>query len=339
MSYSAVVKAKPTMEMDYTKRIKEELQSYKDYVNIHKLPGIHLYWGDKFLLPITQLFGFPLISDIYLQYMLEACIRTPESRVNFLSLGAGNCELEVRLASRLKNSGKSNFIIECLDINSAMLSRGRQLAADNNVLDVLNFKDKDLNSWNKELQCDIIIASQCLHHFVELEAIFDRVYEFLSPHGYFIAHDMIGRNGHLRWPEALACLQEFWDLLPGSYKYNHQLKRQEDQFMDWDCSVSGFEGIRAQDILPLLVERFQFELFIGWGGVIDVFIDRSFGHNFNADSEWDCKFIDRVHEVNLEKLIEGTIKPTQMIAVMSKTDVSRKLYWQNMSPKASIRLP
>ncbi len=30
------------------------------------------------------------------------------------------------------------------------------------------------------------------------------------PHGRFIVSDMIGRNGHMRWPEALAIVQEFW---------------------------------------------------------------------------------------------------------------------------------
>jgi hypothetical protein len=31
----------------------------------------------------------------------------------------------------------------------------------------------------------------------------------------------------------------------------------------WDCSKVGFEGIRAQDILPLLVKNSRFEAFSG----------------------------------------------------------------------------
>ena len=48
--------------------------------------------------------------------------------------------------------------------------------------------------------------------------------------------------------------------------------------------MGSFEGIRAQDILPLLVERFTFDEFIGFGNVIDPFVDRSFGPNFDIAS-------------------------------------------------------
>ena len=90
--------------------------------------------------------------------------------------------------------------------------------------------------------------------------------------------DMIGRNGHMRWPEALVILDGLWKELPNSYKYNHQLKRLEVQFDNWDCSKEAFEGIRSQDILPLLIKKFQFDLFLGFANVVDVFVDRSFGH-------------------------------------------------------------
>jgi hypothetical protein len=56
-----------------------------------------------------------------------------------------------------------------------------------------------------------------------------------------------------------------WETLPDSKKYNHQLKRLEREFVNWDCAKEGFEGVRAQDILPLLVERFDFEKFMAFG--------------------------------------------------------------------------
>jgi hypothetical protein len=51
-----------------------------------------------------------------------------------------------------------------------------------------------------------------------------------------------------------------------------------------------FEGIRSQDILPLLLEYFHFEVFIPYGNVIDPFIDRTFGPNFDSSREWDRDF-------------------------------------------------
>ena len=143
----------------------------------------------------------------------------------------------------------------------------------------------------------------------------------------------------MRWPEALTLVRTLWNTLPDHYKYNHQLKRLEIEFDNWDCSKEGFEGIRAQDILPLLVERFSFELFIGWGGVIDIFIDRSFGHNFDPAKEWDRSFIDEVHRLNEESLENGLIKPTQILAAMSKSSRTTTRQYKHLSPRFCIRRP
>ena len=108
----------------------------------------------------------------------------------------------------------------------------------------------DLNNWTAEHEFDSILAIHSLHHVVALEKPFDEVHRSLSGEGAFLINDMIGRNGHLRWPEALDVVQAFWKELPHSKRYNHQLKRFEDEFVNWDCSTEGFEGIRAQDIRP-----------------------------------------------------------------------------------------
>jgi hypothetical protein len=156
--------------------------------------------------------------------------------------------------------------------------------------------------------------------------------------GVFIASDMIGRNGHQRWPEALRIVRDFWQELPEPYKRNRVLGRQEDEFLDWDSSTDGFEGIRAQDILPLLVERFGFELFFGFGNVIDPFVGHAFGPNFDADRTWDRDFIDRVHERDQTALLHGDVTPTHMLAVMTRRrdDRPRRL-WRHLSPSFCLR--
>ncbi len=325
------------IENSYAERLQRELECYRDDKNIHELPEIYHYWSNKFLLPIINQFGYTSIEDIFFRYMVKTCISKPDSNVKFISIGTGNCDLEIRLSERLKHADLSNFTLECLDINPTMLDRGKELAINHGVIDFMTFNEVDVNHWNGNFNYDVIIAAHCLHHFVELESIFDKIYNFLSPQGYFMTQDMIGRNGHLRWPEVISEVEKFWKELPSKYKFNRQLNRHEEKFMDWDCSGSAFEGIRAQDILPLLVERFEFELFIGWGGIIDVFIDRSFGHNFNPNLDWDRSFIDRIQNRNLQKLIDGRIKPTQMVAIMSKSELAKKSYWQGLSAKDCIR--
>ena len=134
-------------------------------------------------------------------------------------------------------------------------------------------------------------------------------------------------------------MREFWRELPAAYRYNMQLRRQEDEFLDWDCAQESFEGVRAQDVLPLLIERFQFELFFAFANVIDPFGDRSFGHHFAADAAWDRDFIDRVHARDEAEIVAGRIKPTHMFAVM-RTDYSgASAYWKNLTPAFCVRPP
>ena len=130
-----------------------------------------------------------------------------------------------------------------------------------------------------------------------------------------------------------------WNELPHSYRFNQQLRRFEETFLDWNCSTEGFEGIRAQDILPLLVERFEFDLFAPFANVIEPFIDRSFGHNFDPGRAWDLAFIDRVHARDEQELQRGTIKPTHMFAVMCLGRKGESVFLDGLTPAASIRIP
>ncbi|MBV9267746.1 MAG: class I SAM-dependent methyltransferase [Acidobacteriaceae bacterium] len=321
---------------DYEQRIEQEKASYRDCLNVHDLPRIAAYWHERHLLPKFQHFGITHPGEIFEVEISKRC--ASNANVNqVLSIGSGNCDLEVKLAAFLKSHGHSNFLIECLDLNPAMLARGAVLAGEYNVSEHIRLTECDFNDWQPEQEYDVIVASQSLHHVVKLEALLDGAKRSLKHDGYFLVSDMIGRNGHMRWPEALEIVHEFWRQLPGGYRYNHQLRRYEDLFENWDCSQEGFEGIRSQDILPLLIERFQFEMFLAFGNVIDPFVDRSFGHNFRPETDWDRNFIDRVNERDEAELTSGTIKPTHLVAVMRRSVVGPMRYLPPMTPEFALR--
>jgi hypothetical protein len=134
---------------------------------------------------------------------------------------------------------------------------------------------------------------------------------------------MIGRNGHQRWPEALAIVHEFWKQLPPSYRFNRLSRRYENVYENHDCSSEAFEGIRSQDILPLLLEQFRFDIFIGFGNIVDPFVDRAFGPNFDPAAQWDRNFIDALHARDETEMSAGRLKPTHMLAVLRKHGVQR----------------
>ena len=143
----------------------------------------------------------------------------------------------------------------------------------------------------------------------------------------------------MRWPEALVIVNQLWKELPDRYKYNQQLKRLEIEFDNWDCSKEAFEGIRSQDILPLLIKMFHFDLFLGFANIVDVFIDRSFGHNFDVNNRWDIEFIDKVNEIDESNLEKGKIKPTHMTAAMSNFPCESTNVYKHLTPGFCVRWP
>jgi SAM-dependent methyltransferase len=201
------------------------------------------------------------------------------------------------------------------------------------------FTAGDFNNWNPNGPYASVIANHSLHHVVNLEGLFDSIKSSLEPTGNFIVNDVIGRNGHQRWPEALEIVERLWQELPDPYRYHRILNRHDADFVNWDCSSEGFEGIRAQDILPLLIERFDFPVFIGFGNVIIPFVDRGFGHNFDATAAWDQEFIDNIHAIDEAGFKDGSLKPTQMLAVMTPVSVESHSFARGISPAASVRVP
>ena len=332
---------RPQSRGAYARRLEREIANYAEDTNVHDLPEIFHYWSNRYVRPWFEAVGTTHPEDLFARYLVEAGRRSDSEKPRFLSIGAGNCDAEVNLARDLIDRGLDQFTLECLDINPQMLERGQAMAHEAGLDDHLRFSRADFNQWQPKGHYDGILANQCLHHVQNLEGLFNGIHDGLTERGLFITSDMIGRNGHQRWPEALEIVEREWQKLPERYRYNHQSKRLELDFVNHDCAVDSFEGIRAQDILPLLTERFSFHVFIAFGNVVDVFIDRGFGHNFDPDNEEDRAFIDHLHEIDEEGFANGTLKPTHMVAVMARKSAppDSAYHARGLSPEQAVRQP
>ncbi|MBI3901589.1 MAG: class I SAM-dependent methyltransferase [Nitrosomonadales bacterium] len=318
-----------------------EQANYASVTEVHDLPPIYNYWSGKYLAPLVREFGFNSIEDFFLNEIVRVLGAVPRQPARLLSIGCGNCDFEVELACRLRDRGYGEFIIECMDINATMLARGAALAAQRGVAEYLVAAQADFNLWAPpEAGCyQVIIANQSLHHVVNLEGLFDGIHRALASDGRFVLSDMIGRNGHMRWPEALEIIDTFWQQLPMSYRVNRRLNITQQSYTNFDNSRLSFEGVRAQDILPLLLERFHFLRFIPFANVIDVFIDRDIGPNFDPARQWDTDFIDRVARADQAALETGRVKPAHLMASLSVAFVEPPQYPGNLSPGFCVRHP
>lgn len=304
---------------------KGELERYATETKWQQLPKIHTYWAKRYLIPKTnQVFGGGGIVSFFAEGL--SCGFKKDKKLRILSLGGGLCLQEQQIAVRLRDMGFSDIHIECLDMSPERCKEAQKLFNDKGISDLISISEQDINEWQPQKKYTSVMANQSLHHFHALEKIFNNVKMCMSDEGRFVVNDIIGKNGHQRWPEVLNYLIKIWEIIPQKYKFNHPFNRVDEEYDDWDYSLRTCEGIRAQDILPLINKTFDATHFVAEGGLIDVFIERKYGHNFKIDSDEDKRLIDQIAFMNNILIDAGTIKPTMMLAWFKKKDRVKSIF-------------
>lgn len=322
---------------DYDLKVRQQIDQYVTEA-IHDLPEIFHVWSHDFIRPgLLGVFGVESINGFYLNAAKEVSAELSRP-LRILSVGCGDGTVEVELAKSLRDAG-ADFRLEGADLSPVLIERFQSAVSESGLQDRVFPMVVDLNQVASAQKYDLIMANHSLHHIVDLEKVFDFIWDALTDEGIFATCDMIGRNGHMRWPETEAMLQAVWPLLTERQRYHHQLQRAHtDRFEDFDSSKEGFEGIRAQDILYLLLNKFHSYKFFGYGGFIEVLVDRGFGHGFDHESERDRQFVRTLAEINDMMLDGGMIKPTIMSAYFTKNDRGETCY-RGRGAQRSLRLP
>lgn len=283
----------------------------------HRLPASHGYWTKRFLSPkVSAAFGTASMPHFFAKgFTLH---RSPEQPLYLLSIGSGLCMREEETVRLLVQKGYRNVHMDCLEMSPDRVAAVRRRFDENGIANHISISEQDINEWTPRRKYTGVMANQSLHHFIELEKIFKSCDECLESDGRLLVNDIIGRNGHRRWPEVLQLINYLWSIMPRKFKYNHPFDRFDDDYVDWDYSKRSFEGIRAQDILPTLNQLFRATHLVAEGGIIDIFIERKYGHNFDLQDPEDARWLDEIGFMNDALIDVGTIKPTMLLAWFEK---------------------
>jgi SAM-dependent methyltransferase len=320
----------------YASRIAAELATYADQEEIHDLPPIYHYWSERHCTPLLEEVGLTSLDAFWDREIAAICARRDPRPARLVSIGAGNGDIEITIATRLRQSGISNLEILLLELNPTMLDRALVLAKEVGMADRVEVIQGDFNSWKATGPADVYFAHHSLHHVVALENLFDEVHRSLAPDGVLLINDMIGRNGHKRWPEAAELVNRVWSVTPERYRFNHYLGHVDDVYPDLDCSGEGFEGIRAQDILPLLLDSFHPATYVTFANIIDPFVDRVYGPNFDPQNSEDTAFIEALATIDDATIDLGVTTPTHMFAAFHTEPVECR-YPRRRSPERTVR--
>jgi SAM-dependent methyltransferase len=305
---------------------------------VHDLPDIHHYWSQRYVMPLLEEVGASGIDDLWRREIAAQCRRCDPESATLVSVGAGNGELELSLTETLAAEGVENLTVVLLELNANMIDRAMANARELGIGDRVRAEHVDLNIWEASCTADVYLANHTLHHVVELEHLYAQMHAGLAADGVVLVNDMIGRNGHVRWPEAALAVHRIWGQLPERYRRNHSVGTVDDVYPDLDCSLEGFEGIRSQDVLPLLLERFHPEIYVTFANVIDPFVDRVYGHNFDASREEDAAIIDAIATADEAGIDAGIYTPTHLIGTFRRRAVQCR-YPRNRSPERTVHAP
>jgi len=295
------------------------------------------YWTSQHLRPrLLRVFETGDVDDLFAREIAYAHPDGEQMRV--LSLGSGDCTTEIQVMRLLTERG-CDVNMTCTDLNPVVTAAASERATAEGFGDRISFAALNLNGDFVDGTFHAVMTNHSLHHLDGLEFVFSRVRSALLPGGVFVVSDMIGKNGHSRWPEALPFVENLWNYLPSEKKYNRFAQCYEEKFPNYDCTADdSFEGVRAQDILPLLISLFRFRKFVAYGNIPDVFVDRIYGQNLDPAEARDAAFIDYLEGLNVALINAGVIKPTMMFATLT-VDGDEPCTYDWWDPNFCVRVP
>lgn len=318
-------------------QLAQQVRFFSEATNIHALPSSYGYWSRHYIEPHLQtLFGAEDDISFYARRAFEHFQRTG-APLRLASLGCGEGRTEIGLCRELLATGCRDLSFACVDIAPGAIARAQEAAQREGFGEILSFSVGDFRDFLVGNRYDIVIANQILHHVEDLAPLFDTIRTAIGSDGLFMSIDMIGRDGHMLWPEALAIVDGLWKTLPRKYKFNHLFQRFEDVYSNWDNSKEGNEGIHSQDILGLLMAHFSFEGFLAVGNLAPALFGRGFGPNFDPAVAEDLAFIETICRLDRDLIDLGYLKPVLMYAVMSCREGITPIQLGHQSPAFCLR--
>lgn len=167
--------------------------------------------------------------------------------IKVLSVCSGAARIEASLAAHVG----TNVEWSLLDINVDLLDLASKQFAPSVKLDLIEANANSLTCSGEKW--DIILCVSALHHIVELERFMKFCHGSLNKDGEFWnIGEYVGRNGNRLWPGAREEANKLFHHLPEQYRVNHHTHQIDFEVPDNDYSVGCFEGIRSEDIEPIL---------------------------------------------------------------------------------------
>ena len=234
-----------TKEYNYGELIEEEKQHYSKIEITEKLTegGVHAHnsWAYYWKRVGTRISSSEFRS---LEHYIRNHFTSLNRRFRVLSLASGYCGQEIMLAENLN----MEYSITCTDINPELFGKAREVVREKNLN--ITFETADLNFIEIPTgSFDVIFAHAAIHHVINLEHLMEQIAGGLTDRGIFHLVEVTGKNRKLIWDENERFANRLLEVLPESISEGYRL--------NVPLQTDGMEGIRQEDILPLIYGLFE----------------------------------------------------------------------------------
>jgi len=291
----------------YARQVASELRQFAQGVH-HENSAAATVWHQRHHAPrVKAVFGVENRMEAKLRTIADAVQRT--GLTDIICLGAADAELEILHLQMADQLGLPWFRLHALDLSPHLVARAKERAEAAGYADRLLPRVADLNqglAWPETGSMAGVMVANALHHIVNLEQLYADTHRALHPDGVFIIEDVVGRNGHRRWPEALGVMRALWRILPEHLRHDFGHGQPDRFYEDWDYTTEGFEGVRAQEVVPLLTPHFDTERCLVWGGLAEWIFGATYAPNFDPEIPAHSAFINEVQYLE-DRLIEARL--------------------------------
>lgn len=278
---------------------------------MHDNQNLYSYCHDR----LMEIAGLERID--FKQRFRDLVIARPNEKVKILSLASGAARIEENLFSGFSPERVSLTLV---DINPQLIETARRRLEDKVETHALvqNINCIDL----LENEYDIVICVSALHHVVELERLVQQISACLVAEGEFWSiGEFVGRNGTRLDEDAYQIANAFFKELPEKYRVNRNPGSEggiDSDLPNFDCSLVCFEGIRSEDILPVLDARMKRQVSVSSDCFLWRLVNLAYQDNYSLTNPEDIEIIDRAIELEVEHFKAGG-HPTTFNGVFVKT--------------------
>ena len=171
---------------------------------------------------------------------------------------------------------------------------------------------------------DAVFAHDVLHHITNLEGLYPRIHDALSPGGKFFFQEYVGPNRFQYSDARMEAINRYFRLLPDRLRLDpmtgETLWRRERLNPEKVAREDPTEAVRSEEVLPLARRVFQTEAeYSGGGGLLNPLL---FGviSNFRQGNPGDDRLLQTLCGAEDRLSRSGQLEPDFMIFAGSRKD-------------------